>query len=129
MSVHQAAPSDPPTAGTTPASGGNVPEYALWAVIVGVTLLAVLDGVALVLFHGDATKVVEVIGAVDSPIAVIISAYFGIKVGTDAGAAGKAEAERARGQATQQVISLVAQMQPEVAKPVLRRLGVPVADD
>ena len=104
-------------------------EYALLAVVIGLVVLGVLDAVVLLVYHQDAEKAVALIGAIDSPISVLVSAYFGMKVGTDAGAAGKAEAERGRTQANRQAIALAAHLPPETARPALRALGIPVPEE
>lgn len=105
------------------------PEYALWAILAGLAVLVVLDALVLLYFHHDADTAVAIIGAVDGPIAVLVSAYFGMKTGTAAGTASRVDAEQARVAANQQTLAMAAQMPPEAARPVLRKLGIPVADD
>jgi hypothetical protein len=119
------ATNGPPPEG---AAGKRVSEFALVAVVIGVAVLAILDVVVLLLFRGNATNAVTIIGATNGPIAVIVSAYFGIRLGSDSASASKVQAEQDRSQATQQAIALAAQMPPEIAKPALQRLGVPVAE-
>lgn len=104
-------------------------EYALLAVVIGLIVLGALDAVVLLVYHQDAEKAVALIGAIDSPISVLVSAYFGMKVGTDAGAAGKAEAERGRSQANREALALAAHLPPETARPALRALGIPVPEE
>ncbi len=97
-------------------------EYGLWAVCIGLVVLGAMDTVVLMLFHRDAQQALALIGAVDSPVAVMVSAYFGMKIGTDAGSAGTAAAERGREQANAQALAFAAHMPPEVAAPILRDL-------
>ncbi len=121
-------PDGPPSAAGPPGTR-TASEYALLAVVIGLVVLGVLDAVVLLVYHQDAEKAVALIGAIDSPISVLVSAYFGMKVGTDAGAAGKAEAERGRTQANRQAIALAAHLPPETARPALRALGIPVPEE
>jgi hypothetical protein len=58
----------------------------------------------------------------------MVSAYFGIKVGTQSGTASTAAAEEARKRSDAETKALLGQMAPEDAKPVLQKLGIPVAD-
>jgi hypothetical protein len=68
----------------------------LVAVVVGLVALVILDIVAIIVFRGSTNNAVAVIGAVDSPIVAIASAYFGIKVGAETGGSGRDAAEQAR---------------------------------
>lgn len=97
-------------------------EYGLWAVCIGLVVLGALDTVVLLLFHHDAQQALALIGAVDSPVAVMVSAYFGMKIGTDAGSAGTAAAERGRDQANAQALTFAAHLPPGVAGQALADL-------
>jgi uncharacterized small protein (DUF1192 family) len=104
-------------------------EYGLIAVISGLVVLAVLDIVAIVAFHGDgAERVVGLIGAISTPIGAIVAAYFGIKAGTQAGETGRADAERARRQASRQAIAFAAALDPVRGPDTVRRF-VPILDE
>ncbi|GAA1025415.1 MULTISPECIES: hypothetical protein [Amycolatopsis] len=106
-------------------TGAATARYAIVAVLAGIVVLALLDVVVIWKFHGDTASTVGLIGAVDTPIGVLVSAYFGFKTGSDAGAAGRAAAEQARQTATEHLVSLAGQMAPETAGPALRALGIP----
>jgi len=124
-----------PTSRTVPAQSPPTPttteptrEYGLYAVIAGLVVLAALDAAALAVFHSNVNGAVGVIGALSSPIVAMISAYFGVKVGTQSGAASSKAAEAARSKAENEAKALLAQMAPEQARPLLRNLGIPTAD-
>jgi Na+/H+-translocating membrane pyrophosphatase len=104
-------------------------EYGLWAVCIGLVVLGVLDTVVLLMFHHDAQQALALIGAVDSPVAVMVSAYFGMKIGSDAGSAGTAAAERGRDQANARALAFAAHLPPGMAGQALadlRSFGIDV---
>lgn len=106
---------------------GTEPDHGLYAVLACLLVLAVLDGAALAIFHDNMSNAVAVIGAISSPIVAMVSAYFGIKVGARAGSAAAAAAGEARQQAENEAKSLLGHMTPEQAKPLMEKLGIPVA--
>jgi hypothetical protein len=91
-------------------------------------VLGALDGAALAVFHSSISNAVGVIGALSSPIVAMVSAYFGIKVGAQSGAASSKAAETVRKNSENETKALLAQMTPGQARPVLRKLGIPVPD-
>jgi len=109
-------------------SAGNEREYGLYAIVVGLVMLAGLDIAALVLLRHNVNGAVAVIGAISSPVVAMVSAYFGIKIGAKSGAASAAAADKARTQAETEAKSLLGHMAPDEAKPVMRELRIPVAD-
>ena len=115
-----------PAGDSAPAS--NEPEYALYAIVAGLVMLTCLDIAALVVFRHNVNGAVAVIGAISAPVVAVVSAYFGIKVGTKSGSASAAAANKARAQAETEAKSLLGHMAPNEAKPVMRKLGIPVAD-
>jgi hypothetical protein len=106
----------------------NEPEYGLIAVVAGLVMLASLDIAALALLSHNVNGAVAVIGAISSPVVAIVSAYFGIKVGAKSGSASADAANKARTKAETESKSLLGHMAPEEAKPVMRELGIPLAD-
>jgi hypothetical protein len=106
---------------------GTEPEHGLYAVLACLLVLGTLDGAALAIFRDNMSNAVAVIGAISSPIVAMVSAYFGIKVGARAGSAAAAAAGEARQQAENEAKSLLGHMSPEEAKPLMQRLGIPVA--
>jgi hypothetical protein len=109
-----------------PDKGGRTTTEAMKAVYVGIAALVVLNVSAIIVFRGSPTTAAAIIGAVSAPIATLVGAYFGIKTGTDAGVAGKAEMEQSRDEAEKRTLALAAQMDPETGREALRALGVPV---
>jgi hypothetical protein len=105
------------------------PRAGLYAVWAGLAALVLLNGAALWAFHNDGGNAVAAVGAISSPIVAMVSAYFGIKVGTQTGAASAAAADQARTQADNQVKSMLGQLDPAKAAPIMRSLGIPVAPD
>ena len=110
------------------APASKEPEYGLWAIVAGLAMLTCLDIAALVVFRHNVNGAVAVIGAISAPVVAVVSAYFGIKVGTKSGSASAAAANKARAQAETEAKSLLGHMAPNEAKPVMRKLGIPVAD-
>jgi hypothetical protein len=111
------------------ADGAPRYEYGLIAVISGLVVLAILDIVAIIAFHSDgADRVVGLIGAISTPIGAIVAAYFGIKAGTQAGETGRADAERARRQASRQAVAFAAALDPVRGPEIVRRF-VPILDE
>jgi hypothetical protein len=104
-------------------------EYGLYAVIAGLVVLAALDAAALAAFHSNINTAVGVIAAISSPIVAMVSAYFGIKVGAQSGSAHTALSEQARKRSETEAMAFLGQLTPEQAKPVLKKLGIPVPDD
>lgn len=105
---------------------------ALVAVLLGILAMSALDIVAMWLFQSNSQTVVAVIGAIDSPIAALVAAFFGIKVGADAGGRGLQVAENARIAAQQhsetvqkQNLALAAMLPPDTDSQVLQSLGIP----
>ena len=99
---------------------------ALRAVYVGLGSLVVLDGASIGVFHNSGSTAAAVIGAVSAPIATLVGAYFGMRTGTDAGAAGKTELEQRRSDAETRSLALAGQMDPRAARDALHALGIPV---
>ena len=110
---------------TQPTRGGPATD-ALRAVYVGVGALVVLAGVAIGVFHSSASGATAVIGAFAAPIATLVGAYFGMRTGTDAGAAGKAEAEQRRTESDDRALALAGLMDPSMARSALGALGIAV---
>jgi hypothetical protein len=123
---HRANPGGRPPADQGEQAGRD-PEYALYAVLACLLVLAALDATAIAVFGRDISNAVAVIGAISSPIVAMVSAYFGVKVGARAGSASAAAASKARQQAENEAKSLLGHMTPEQAKPLMRQLGIPVA--
>jgi hypothetical protein len=124
-----AVPGGGPPAAAAAAPAGNEREYGLWAIVAGLLVLAGLDSAALAILGHNVNGAVAVIGAISAPIVAMVSAYFGIKVGARSGSARAAAADKARQQAETQVKSLLGHMAPDRAIPVMRKLGIPVAED
>jgi hypothetical protein len=98
-------------------------------------MLLGLDIAVLVLLSHNVNGAVAVIGAISSPVVAMVSAYFGVKAGAKSGSASAAAADKARQQAETAASkaqtatqSLLGHMAPAEAKPVMRELGIPVAD-
>lgn len=125
----RAVPAGGPPAGVTAGTAANEPEYALYAMLAGLLILAGLDSAALAAFSGNISGAVAVIGAISAPVVAMVSAYFGMKVGAQSGSASAAAAGKARQQAETEVKSLLGHMAPDQAVPVMRTLGIPVAGD
>lgn len=127
---------DPP-AGAQPGNGkppggdpptGEEREYGFWAIVVGLVMLTCLDIAALLAFKHNVQGAVAVMGAISAPVVAVVSAYFGMKVGTKSGSASAAAANKARDKAETEAKTLLGHMAPSEAKPVMKKLGIPVAD-
>ena len=116
-------------AGVTAGTGAKAPEYGLYAILAGMLLLGGLDSAALAVLGGNISGAVAVIGAISTPVVAMVSAYFGMKAGAQSGSDTAAAAGKARQQAETEVKSLLGHMAPDQAVPVMRTLGIPVADD
>jgi hypothetical protein len=124
---HEIGPEGDPPAGQRQRTFTE-PDHGLYAVLACLLVLGTLDGAALVMFSGNMGNAVAVIGAISSPIVAMVSAYFGIKVGVRTGTAVAAAASEARRKAENEAKSMLGHMSPDQAKPLMRRLGIPVAD-
>jgi len=123
--VSPTLPSQAAPAATEPTKAGPATD-ALRAVYVGVGALVVLTAASIGVFHTNASGATAVIGAFAAPIATLVGTYFGMRIGTDAGAAGKAEAEQRRTKSDDRALALAGMMEPSAARSALDALGVPV---
>jgi len=98
--------------------------HGLYAVYAGLAALTFLNAIAIWAFHKDVSNAVAAIGAISSPIVAMVSAYFGIKVGSQTGAANAATANDARTQADNQVKALLGRLAPADALPMMESLGI-----
>src|SRR5215469_17283969 len=89
-----AVPADSPPAGAVAEPpAGNEREYGLYAIAVGLLVLAGLDSAALAILSHNVNGAVAVIGAISAPVVAMVSAYFGMKVGARSGSASVAAAD------------------------------------
>jgi hypothetical protein len=109
----------PPAAGST-----KFRPHGLYAVYGGLISLVILNSFAIWAFHKDVTNAVAAIGAISSPIVAMVSAYFGIKVGSQTGNANAAASNEARTTADNQVKTLLGKLTPEQAAPIMQELGI-----
>jgi hypothetical protein len=129
LQVRRASAAAVPPAGAAAEPADNEREYGLYAIVASLLVLAGLDSAAVAVLSHNVNGAVAVIGAISAPVVAMVSAYFGIKVGARSGSASAAAADKARREAETEVKSLLGHMAPDRAIPVMRKLGIPVADD
>jgi hypothetical protein len=95
-----------------------------WIVVFGLLAVIAVFAIAIFQYGGNPQNVVAVIGPVLGVVGTLCGAFFGINAGIRAGLAGKAEAEKARDDATNKAIAMAAMMPPEKAPELLRSLGI-----
>lgn len=94
----------------------------LWVVLAGLVTVVIIFALAIWRYSASPQDVVAVVGSATGVIGTLVAAFFGIQAGTQAGAAGRAQSEQARAEATRLAVTLASVTPPSDARPIVDRL-------
>ncbi|MBL1096997.1 hypothetical protein [Streptomyces coffeae] len=93
----------------------------LWSVIVGLAVLGILVFFAMLWLRDDQVELAGIIGAIASPIVAVVSAYLGLKIGTEPAATAQATRE----ETNKHLMAILADLPPDQATRYIQMLNLP----